>query len=158
MNSNETKYFYVVDVAGVRSMFGENLPPIKEHALAFVATPSRARGILFVNGYNLDSEANIFKDDKQRFTTEVFETTDGTDSMEDDIPDRLAILYKHHPYANTPHATDPLDSLRFSELHIHRFINPKHGAGKVRRRNQSRNTRKTRKTRRTRKTRKTQRN
>jgi hypothetical protein len=128
MSNSQNEYFYVVDVLNLKDDLGRNLPPIKEHAMAFQATPKKAQGILFAQGYNLGSEEGIFDDNKLKFVSEMFETTDGSNSMENDVPDRLNVILKGHAY------TRLFRSPRFETLHVQRYIVPKMGGTRKRRR------------------------
>lgn len=139
MSNTSRKYFYVVDVLDLQTGFGSPIAPLKEHALAFVATPTHARGILFANGYNLDSEKGLFTDNGERFVSEMFDTTDGSNGTEDDVPDRLSVLLKSHPLLRV------YPGARFGKLHIYRTPMTHQNAGrKSRRSKRSRRQRRTR--------------
>jgi hypothetical protein len=131
----------VVDLLDITDGIGHPLAPMKEHALVFQAPVGKARGTLFAHGYNLDSDEGLFTDNGVRFVSEMFETTDGSNSTEDDVPDRVGILAKSYPLLRV------FPDARFGKLHVQRTIAPKMSGGKrrqTRHRQQSRRRRNTR--------------
>jgi hypothetical protein len=124
MNAGEQEYFFVVDMLDITDGLGHPLAPLKEHALVFQAPVEKARGTLFVHGYNLDSEEGLFTDNGVRFVSEMYETTDGSNSTEDDVPDRVRILAKSYPLLRV------FPDARFGKLHVQRTIAPKMSGGK----------------------------
>lgn len=125
MNTGEQEYFFVVDMLDITTGFsGDSLAPMKEHALVFQAPVEKARGILFAHGYNLDSEEGLFTDNGVRFVSEMYDTTDGSNSTEDDVPDRVGILgKKSYPLLRV------FPDARFTKLHVQRTIAPKMKGG-----------------------------
>ncbi len=123
-NGRTQQYFYVVDVLDTYNPVGYDMMPFKDHALTFQAPAHRAAGYLFSRGYDISSEEGLFEDNGAKFVSEVFDTTDGSNSTEDDVPDRLSVLLPiRHPYARLyPQA-------RFRQLKVQRYIVPKQSRG-----------------------------
>lgn len=137
MNSNTAQeYFYVVDLLDVEDGLGNPLPKFSDHALVFSAPPERAQGILFAHGYNLGSDEGLFANNGAKFVSEMFETTDGSNSTENDVPDRVRILVKEHPLLRV------YPNMRFGRLHVQRYIVPNGSASGGARKQKRRSTRK----------------
>lgn len=66
----------------------------------------------------------------------MFDTTDGSNSTENDVPDRVRILVKEHPLLRV------YPNMRFGRLHVQRYAVPKGGMSGGNRKQKRRSTRK----------------
>ncbi len=99
-----------------------NRMPVHElgPVFSFRATPEDAEGIFFEKGYILNSEKGLFKSSTPEptfgYIAETFDTTDGSNSTDDDVPNRLSMLLEGN------YGEYPTTSLRFGKLQVLRSI------------------------------------
>ncbi len=123
--NNQRKYFYTVKLEDIKNGFGNPIPPTKEITMAFTATPDEAQSVFFNKGYMLDSEEGIFDDNGLKFISESFETTNGHNSYENYVPDRIKIIMEENPLLRVyPDAT-------FGSLLVQRYTAPSGGKRKI---------------------------
>lgn len=120
--NGQRKYLYTVQLEELENGLGGSLPPMQEIAMAFFATTEEAQRKFFDAGYALDSD--VFDDNGLPHVSDKIPTTDGSNSYNDDVPNRVKIIMKDYPLLRVfPDAT-------FGILHVQRFTSPVGGSRK----------------------------
>jgi hypothetical protein len=118
-NTKPPTHLFVVtplDVKVLNRMPVRHMGPV----FSFRATPEDAEGIFFEKGYILNSETGLFSSKTPEsplgYIVETFETTDGSNSTDDDVPNRLSLLLEGN------YGEYPTTSLRFGKLQVLRSV------------------------------------
>lgn len=124
-----------------------SLPVLRDPALVFEGTPEEALGFFFSKGYDLyESKNDLWIDNGETPVYEMFMTTVGNNSTEDNVPNRMSVLFSQNPYTSPPGSQYILQKMFFTELMIQRTLPTTGGRKKMktRRRNKRRNCTRTR--------------
>ncbi len=124
MNNSQPTHIFVVTPLEITSTDGTKIPTVGP-VFTIKTNPEDAEGIFFGSGYILNSDVGLFKSTTPEpyfgYIVETFDTTDGSNSTEDDVPDRLSMLIKG------TYLGHPTEDLRFGKLQIIRSVLRKGG-------------------------------